>query len=223
MKDDKENENLIIEEKEEIDQKVLILGNQKVGKSSLIGKALNTTGEKTNETFEFHKANDNSNNYTINYQIYEICLTEYAQNLINSFKMGNPIVILVYSIDNKDSFNNIQNWIYKISDCENIIIVGNKTDLGDNKRVVTEQMLENFFYRYKYSHLETSAKYGNNVEKLKELLKEIAINRYEEKLRRRRIKSTSSMREEKKERNEVEINKKKQEEKKECCCKRCFN
>ena len=219
MKDDKENENLIIEEKEEIVQKVLILGNQKVGKSSLIGKAFNTKVEKTNEPFEFHKASDNSNNYTINYQIYEIC----AQNLINSFKMGNPIVILVYSIDNKDSFNNIQNWIYKISDCENIIIVGNKTDLGDNKRVVTEQMLENFCYGYKYSHLETSAKYGNNVKKLKELLKEIAINKYENELRRRRIKSTSSMREEKKERNEVEINKKKQEEKKECCCKRCFN
>ena len=220
MKDDKENENLIIEEKEEIDQKVLILGNQKVGKSSLIGKAFNKTVEKTNEPFEFHKARDNSNNYTINYQIYEICLTEYAQNLINSFKMGNPIVILVYSIDNKDSFNNIQNWINKISDCENIIIVGNKTDLGD-KRVVTEQMLED--YVNKYSHLETSAKYGNNVEKLKELLKEIAINKYENELRRRRIKSTSSMREEKEKRNEVEINKKKQEEKKECCCKRCFN
>ena len=90
--------------------------------------------------------------------------------------MDNPIAIIVYSIDNENSFNNIKNWIRRIYGCENIIIIGNKKDLGNNKRVVTEQMLEYFCYDYNYSHFETSAIEGSNVEELKKCLQEITIN-----------------------------------------------
>ena len=136
--------------------------------------------------------------------------------------MGNPIAIIVYSFDNENSFNNIQNWINTINGCENIIIIGNKADLGDDKRVVTDQMLEDFFFYNNYSHFETSAKNGSNVEELKKCLQEITIIKYEDLLRRRGIKRTSSMIEEKKAGGEVEINEKNLDEKKDCCCSRCF-
>ena len=225
MKDDKENKNLNKEVKDEIVQKVLILGDQKVGKSSLIGKVFNLTVKKTDNPVPFESFNasdDSNNNYTINYKIYEIYGTENVVNYISSIKMGNPIAIIVYSIDNKDSFNNIQNWIDRINGCGNIIIIGNKADLGDDKRVVTDQMLEDFFFYNNYSHFETSAKNGSNVEELKKCLQEITIIKYEDLLRRRGIKRTSSMIEEKKAGGEVEINEKNLDEKKDCCCSRCF-
>ena len=225
MKDDKENKNLNMEVKDEIVQKVLILGDQKVGKSSLIGKVFNLTVKKTDNPvpFEYFNASDDSNNnYTINYEIYEIYGREDVVNYISSIKMGNPIAIIVYSFDNENSFNNIQNWINTINGCENIIIIGNKKELGDDKRVVSEQKLEDFCDDYNYSHFETSAIEGSNVEELKKCLQEITINKYEDLLRRRGIKRTSSMIEEKKAGGEVEINKNKLDEKKDCCCSRCF-
>ena len=223
MKDDKENKNLNMEVKDEIVQKVLILGDQKVGKSSLIGKVFNLTVKKSEFPFEYFNASDDSNNnYTINYKIYEIYGREDVVNYISSIKMGNPIAIIVYSFDNENSFNNIQNWINTINGCENIIIIGNKKELGDDKRVVSEQKLEDFFDDYNYSHFETSAIEGSNVEELKKCLQEITINKYEDLLRRRGIKRTSSMIEEKKAGGEVEINEKNLDEKKDCCCSRCF-
>ena len=225
MKDDKENKNLNMEVKDEIVQKVLILGDQKVGKSSLIGKVFNSIVEKTDNPIPFEYLNvkdDSNNNFLINYEIYEIYGTENVVNYISSIKMGNPIAIIVYSFDNENSFNNVQNWINTINGCENIIIIGNKADLGDDKRVVTAQMLEDFCYDYNYSHFETSAKYGSNVEELKKCLQEITIIKYEDLLRRRGIRRTSSMIEEKKAGGEVEINEKNLDEKKDCCCSRCF-
>ena len=225
MKDDKENKNLNMEVKDEIVQKVLILGDQKVGKSSLIGKVFNSTVGKTDNPFPFENlkvTDDSNNNFLINYEIYEIYGTENVVNYISSIKMGNPIAIIVYSFDNENSFNNIQNWINTINGCENIIIIGNKADLGDDKRVVTDQMLEDFFFYNNYSHFETSAKNGSNVEELKKCLQEITIIKYEDLLRRRGIKRTSSMIEEKKAGGEVEINEKNLDEKKDCCCSRCF-
>ena len=156
MKDDKENENLNIEVKDKIDQKVLILGDQKVGKSSLIGKVFNSIVEKTDNPIPFEYLNvkdDSNNNFLINYEIYEIYGTEEVVQYLKAIQRDNPIAIIVYSIDNKNSFNNIQNWIDRINGCENIIIIGNKADLGDDKRVVTAQMLEDFCYDYNYSKL----------------------------------------------------------------------
>ena len=225
MKDDKENKNLNMEVKDEIVQKVLILGDQKVGKSSLIGKVFNLTVKKTDDPFPFEYlkvTDDSNNNFLINYEIYEIYGREDAVEYISSIKMDNPIAIIVYSIDNENSFNNIKNWIQRIYGCENIIIIGNKKDLGNNKRVVTEQTLEDFFDDYNYLHFETSAIEGSNVEELKKCLQEITINKYEDLLRRRGIKRTSSMIEEKKAGGEVEINEKNLDEKKDCCCSRCF-
>ena len=226
MKDDKENKNLNMEVKDEIVQKVLILGDQKVGKSSLIGKVFNSIVGKTDNPSPFEYLNvsdDSNNNFLINYEIYEIYGTEEVVQYLKAIQRDNPIAIIVYSIDNKNSFNNIQNWIDRINGCENIIIIGNKADLGDNERVITAQMLEDFCDDYKYSHFETSAKNGSNVEELKKCLKEIAIIKYEDLLRRRGIRRTSSMIEEKKAGGEVEINEKNLDEKKECCCRRCFH
>ena len=225
MKDDKEKENLNIKVKDKIDQKVFILGDQKVGKSSLIGKVFNSIVEKTDNPFPFEYLkvkDDSNNNFLINYEIYEIYGTEEVVQYLKEIQRDNPIAIIVYSIDNKNSFKNIPNWIDRINGCENIIIIGNKKELGDDKRVVSEQKLEDFFDDYNYSHFETSAKYGSNVEELKKCLKEIAIIKYEDLLRRRGIRRTSSMIEEKKAGGEVEINEKNLDEKKDCCCSRCF-
>ncbi|KAJ5074304.1 gtp-binding protein rit2 [Anaeramoeba ignava] len=76
--------------------------------------------------------------------------------------------IVVYSINDKYSFNELENYlneIYKYREVEEfpIIIIGNKNDLED-QRVITKEEGEEFANKYFCPFFETSAKTRSNVE-----------------------------------------------------------
>jgi small GTP-binding protein len=79
--------------------------------------------------------------------------------------------IFVYSIDNKNSFEEIKNFVNKIlsvkdiDSLENIpcLLIGNKCDLEDKREVKVEDA-DKFVKENKiFSFLETSAKNGKNI------------------------------------------------------------
>jgi GTPase SAR1 family protein len=50
--------------------------------------------------------------------------------------------ILVYAIDSVESFNEIEGWYRELKECEKmpqIVLVANKSDLGERRRVATEE------------------------------------------------------------------------------------
>jgi len=106
---------------------------------------------------------------------------------------------MVYSIDNQESFENVDSWLREIKTHSNpdvkVFLVGNKTDLEEKRKVDKEVAL-----KYKTDHnldylTETSAKTGFNaksvfVEAAKVLYKDYL--KYKEKLDRSRSSSTAS-------------------------------
>ena len=77
-------------------------------------------------------------------------------------------LVLVYSITNQLTFQNLETWLKQLQDVTDIskkpiIIVGNKSDLIDSREVSYEEG-EKFAKEHGYKFFETSAKNGTNVQ-----------------------------------------------------------
>jgi small GTP-binding protein len=153
--------------------KLIIVGNSGVGKSCLTLKAIkNQYDDFYTPTigFEFLSFNVKINEHIIKLQIWDTCGQEAYRSIIKSFYKNSSLAIIVYSIDNKESFKALQSWLNEIKTESNpdidIILVGNKSDL-DEQREIEEKVGEKFCEDNNLSlFMETSAKTGLNAENL---------------------------------------------------------
>lgn len=173
-------------DKEDANFKVLFLGDPGVGKSSLV---LKETTNKYNSLYKptvgFDLLNHfvKINNKVIKLQIWDTCGQEEFSMCNQSLFKNVSIAILVYSIINKKTFDNIKIWVSRVQALskENTIffLVGNKSDLVSQREVTFLEGKaygsENFQF-----FIETSSKCEYNVDIL---FKEIAIYLYEKQLR----------------------------------------
>ena len=173
-------------DKENANYKVLFLGDPGVGKSSLV---LRGTSKKYNSLYKptvgFDLLNHivKINDKVIKLQIWDTCGQEEFSMCNQSLFKNVTIAIMVYSIINKKSFDNIKNWVSTVKNLskENTIffLVGNKSDLNTQREVKFLEGktygIENFQF-----FVETSSKSEYNIDIL---FKEIAIYLYENKLR----------------------------------------
>lgn len=92
-------------------------------------------------------------------------------------------IMLVYSINDRKSFENIENWMRQISaNTQNdtvVLLVGNKSDVED--RAVQTSEGERVATEHNIKFFETSAKQGSNVEEAfyqitKEIKKRVGDN-----------------------------------------------
>ena len=153
--------------------KLIVVGDSGVGKSCLSIKAIKNYFEDLYAPtvgFEFLSFSVKINDETVKLQIWDTCGQEAYRSLINSFYRNSSLAILVYSIENKESFENLENWLNDIKTQSSpdikIILIGNKVDLED-KRVVTKEMGEQFRNDHNLClFMETSAKTGFNAQNL---------------------------------------------------------
>ena len=128
---------------------------------------------------EIEQNNEDSSQYDLTFnvkvedtsvklQIWDTCGQEVYRSLISSFYRSASLAIVVYSIDNEESFTHIEKWLNDIKTQSNpnvkIFLIGNKADL-EEKREVTKEAGEKFFNDHNISFFtETSAKTGLNVQ-----------------------------------------------------------
>lgn len=150
--------------------KIIVIGDSFVGKSCLTTRGTkNSYDDSYNATvgFEFVTSNIKINDKICKMQIWDTCGQEVYRSLITNFYRNSSLAILVYSIDNQESFDNLDLWLKELktfsSPDAKIFLIGNKSDL-ESKRVITKEMGEKFkedtgidFF------LETSAKLGINT------------------------------------------------------------
>ena len=173
------------EEKEET-VKILLIGDQAVGKSSLMFRYTDDTfNEFLTGTagIDLKKKSLVINNTPYKILIYDTAGHErYRQFAKNQMKTMNGIVI-VYDITDRKSFENINIWLKSINEITlhntSIIIVGNKTDL--NFRQVSVEEATKLSELNNLSYYETSAFNGNGINEAFDLIISKSINKITQK------------------------------------------
>ena len=150
--------------------KIIVIGDSGVGKSCLTTKAVKNNFEEYYQAtvgFEFLTFNLKLNDNVIKLQIWDTCGQEIYRSLISNFYRNSALAIMLYSIDNKDSFLHTENWLSELKNQANpdvrIFLIGNKADLNDS-RVISKEEGENFKVKNNLDFFEeTSAKTGYNA------------------------------------------------------------
>ena len=161
--------------------KVIILGLLNVGKTTIIGKLMNKPDKVYEPTLSLDIQNIQIkvNDKIIQIQLWDTCGNDqFAGSIPNLFK-NVSLAILVFAINNHESFENLNSWYNLVKDLSFdsiLFLIGNKSDL-EEEREVTKEEIENFKNSYDNIKMffETSAKNGENIDKLFE---NIAISLY---------------------------------------------
>ena len=176
--------------KEDYKLKVVVVGDSGVGKTNLIKRFVsNTYNPNTKATVgvEFLSKSYKINDQVFKIEIWDTAGQERYKSITAAYYKGAKGALIVYDITQKDSFENINKWMSEVRDKSTkdlkILIVGNKTDLVNERQVSTEEALSKA-KELESPVMEASALDGNNVKAafydlLKEMYKEIKKkNRY---------------------------------------------
>ena len=153
--------------------KIIVIGDSGVGKSCLTNRATTNLFEDTyNATvgFEFLSFNVKIDEKVIKLQIWDTCGQELYRSLITNFYRNSSLAIIVYAINSKDSFEDIEMWLRELRTHSNpdakVFLIGNKLDL-ENERKITKEQGETFAKNNKLNlFIEASAKTGFNSKKI---------------------------------------------------------
>lgn len=191
--------------------KLVFLGDQSVGKSSIISRYVYDTFENSSHPtigvdFVVKSVYSGDNTYKIHF--WDTAGQERFKSLIPSYIKDCQVAILVYDVNSAESFANIQSWHENIKNerGDDIILglLGNKIDL--EKRAVSTE--DGFKKAEEINALfqEVSAKTGENLNPFFKLVLETLIKNLDE-----------EEGEEKDGNNLEDFRKKKDDTKKGCC------
>ena len=153
--------------------KIIVIGDSGVGKSCLTNKVTKNIFEESYNAivgFEFFSFNIKIFEKIIKLQIWDTCGQELYRSLITNFYRNASLTIMVYAINNKDSFDNIDVWLKELKIHSNpdskVFLIGNKIDL-ENERKVNREQGEEYSNQNNFAlFMESSAKTGFNTQKI---------------------------------------------------------
>jgi len=157
--------------------KLVFLGEQSVGKTSLITRFMYDSFDNTYQAtigIDFLSKTMYLEDRTVRLQLWDTAGQERFRSLIPSYIRDSSVAVVVYDVTNKKTFENTRKWVDDVRGERGndviIVLVGNKTDLNDKREVTTAQGEEEA-KKNNLMFIETSAKVGHNV---KTLFKRIA-------------------------------------------------
>ncbi|ODQ57834.1 hypothetical protein WICANDRAFT_65182 [Wickerhamomyces anomalus NRRL Y-366-8] len=158
--------------------KIVFLGEQGVGKTSLITRFMYDTFDDNYAAtigIDFLSKTMYLDDKTVRLQLWDTAGQERFRSLIPSYIRDSHVAVIVYDITSKKSFDLVDKWIedVKIERNDNVVLclVGNKNDLVDKRQVSIEDGEKKANFLNCAIFIETSTKLGYNV---KNLFKKIA-------------------------------------------------
>eukprot|EP01120_Amphizonella_sp_Union-15-10_P011582 TRINITY_DN494_c0_g1_i1.p1 TRINITY_DN494_c0_g1~~TRINITY_DN494_c0_g1_i1.p1 ORF type:complete len:227 (+),score=49.79 TRINITY_DN494_c0_g1_i1:39-719(+) len=164
--------------------KILVIGDMYVGKSNLMTRYTTNsfTGmHKTTIGVEFGiktiKLDTSTGPKIVKAQIWDTAGQDRFKTLTRKYYSGADGCLLVYSIDNVETFKNTEKWLDELVENADpgvlVLLVGNKCDLNDKRQVPTSEA-QKFAQKNGLAFIETSAKDNTNVhEAFEKLIKEL--------------------------------------------------
>ena len=162
--------------------KLIFLGDQGVGKSSILNRFSQDKFEQEYQAtigLDFHSKNATINGANVRLLLYDTAGQEKFKSLIPMYIRDASIIIVVYDVTVKDSFVHTSHWVNETKDLRRedaiFCLVGNKIDLAD-KRTVSEEKGKNYAKENGFIFAEVSAKDGLHIQELfnNELFQKIA-------------------------------------------------
>jgi small GTP-binding protein len=172
--------------------KVVLIGATSVGKTCIVKRG--TTGSFDTSTMPTLGASYTSKlvavgDSMIRLLIWDTAGQERYRGITPMYYRNATAVIIVYSITERDSFNEIDVWVRSVKD--NIpgdvlfFLVGNKSDLEDSRQVSVDEGQEKAT-AISAAFSETSAKDGSGVDELFVMVGSACFDKLQDKLKAQR-------------------------------------
>ena len=167
---------------DEVVYKVLLLGDSSVGKTCFLLRYCDKSFQDAHLStigLDYRlKTMTLQNNKSIKLQIWDTAGQDRFRAITKNYYKGANGIILIYDVTNKQTFENVKNWISQIKEEANpnviIYLVGNKIDVPDDQRLVKAEDGQKIADEFNLPFNEASAKDGTNVNEIfQELLEQI--------------------------------------------------
>ena len=157
---------------ETLDIKITVLGNTLVGKSALTYRYISNKFPEDHDTTieDQYKIKNTIEGYQCQIEILDTAGQDDYQSMLDTWISFGEGFVLVYSIDQKESFDVLKDRYERIKrnkdeDKVPVIIVGNKCDLEDKRKVMKEEV-QNYAKNEKIQFMEASALKNINVKEV---------------------------------------------------------
>ena len=156
--------------------KVLIVGDAVVGKTQIVSRYVKDSfveEYKYTEGIGLGSKSISFNNKNINLQLYDTSGQERYRTIRQSYYKGSQLIVLVYAINNKNSFNSIPKWVDEVKKQTDkntkFLLVGNKCDL-EEERLVSKEDAKQYAEEKNIGFIEVSAKTGDGIKDMFEYI-----------------------------------------------------
>ena len=170
----------------EIDLKILLVGDTSVGKTSILSKYIDDIFEENQIStvgVEYKVKSLIINGRKINLRIWDSSGQERFRSITQSFFRNAEGILYIFDLTEKKTFEGVKQWLID-SESYNLnikkILVGNKVDLVE-KRKVEKEIIDNFVKKIQLKYYEMSAKDGTNIDNVFRELAEMILSGFSEK------------------------------------------
>jgi len=160
--------------------KVLLLGDSTVGKTCFLLRYCDKTFQEAHLStigLDYRlKSMTLQSGKNIKLQIWDTAGQDRFRAITKNYYKGANGIILIYDVTNRQSYENVKNWITQIREEANpnvvIYLAGNKVDVSEEEKVVKTEEGKKIAEEFSLPLYETSAKNGVNINRIFEELVE---------------------------------------------------
>ena len=160
--------------------KVLLLGDSTVGKTCFLLRYCDKRFQEAHLStigLDYRlKTMTLESGKKIKLQIWDTAGQDRFRAITKNYYKGANGIILIYDVTNLQTYENVKNWIAQIREEANpnviIYLAGNKIDVSEDEKVVKTEDGQKIADEFNLPFYETSAKNGDNVNKIFEDLVE---------------------------------------------------
>ena len=159
--------------------KILLLGEESVGKTSLIYRFVDKTfsgdykttlgADLKSKTVTLENLFGKGETTTVNLQIWDVAGKARLSSYKKYYYPGTSGVLLVFDLTRRETLTNLMSWVEDVNEFSPgsvKYLIGNKNDLLDERIVLREERVQFETILGVTGGIETSAKTGDNVDEI---------------------------------------------------------